>query len=203
MTLKTFLLLYFLGLLVIFMPVAVLLRPFEFHQTRVHTVDLAEIVAEIEDFSDETVGTNGTVKFYDSADVNEDFWLVANEPDASAIPVVVSSAGLSVPFENASVEVVGTVEDDELEEGLPYLNASSWIDLDDVVTGTGTIRFLKIEGGFYGIVEDDGEHYDPVNLDAEFQVDGLRVRFEAAVMHDVLTFHMWGTLVSIRTIERL
>jgi hypothetical protein len=203
MTLKTFLLVYFLVLLVIFMPVAVFLRPFEFDQTCVHTVDLAEMVADIEDFSDEMVRTNGTVKFYDSADVNEDFWLVADEQAVRAIPVVVSSAGLSVPFENASVEVVGTVENDEVEEGCPYLNASSWIDLDDVVTGTGTIRFLKLEGGFYGIVGDDGEQYDPVNLNAEFQVDGLRVRFEAAVMHDVLTFHMWGTLVSIRTIERL
>lgn len=203
MTLKTFLLVYFLVLLMTFMPITLLLKTFESNQAHVHTVDLAEMVAEIEDFSDETVRTNGTVKFYDSADVNEDFWLVADEQDVNAIPVVVSSAGLSVPFENASVEVVGTVEDDEVEEGLPYLNASSWIDLNDVVTGTGTIRFLKLEGGFYGIVGDDGEQYDPVNLNAEFQVDGLRVRFEAAVMHNVMTFHMWGTLVSIRTIERL
>jgi len=48
----------------------------------------------------------------------------------------------------------------------------------NIVSGTGAIIFLDFEGGFYGILSDDGEHYDPVNLSKEFQVDGLRVRFE-------------------------
>jgi len=72
-----------------------------------------------------------------------------------------------------------------------------------VVYGTGTIVFLSFEGGFYGIVSDDGKHYDPINLDGAFQVDGLRVRFKARIMEGWLSFHMWGEIVSVVTIERL
>jgi hypothetical protein len=70
----------------------------------------------------------------------------------------------------------------------------------DIVSGTGTIVFLDFEGGFWGIVGDDGRHYDPVNL-GQFQINGLRVWFEAEVLHDVVSFHMWGEMVSIIHIE--
>jgi hypothetical protein len=72
----------------------------------------------------------------------------------------------------------------------------------DIVSGTGTIIFLGFEGGFWGIVGDDGKHYDPVNL-GQFQVNGLRVWFEAEVLHDVVSFHMWGEMVLILHIENL
>lgn len=73
----------------------------------------------------------------------------------------------------------------------------------DYVSGTGTIRFLYFEGGFYGIVSDDGKHYDPGFLSQEFQIDGLRVKFEADTLHLMATIHMWGTPVSIIHIEKL
>lgn len=72
----------------------------------------------------------------------------------------------------------------------------------DIVSGTGTIIFLDFEGGFWGIVGDDGKHYDPVNL-GQFQVNGSRVWFEAEVLHDAVSFHMWGKMVSILHIENL
>ena len=31
-----------------------------------------------------------------------------------------------------------------------------------IVIGTGKIQYSDFEGGFYGIVSDDGEHYDPL-----------------------------------------
>jgi hypothetical protein len=70
------------------------------------------------------------------------------------------------------------------------------------VSGTGTITHLSFEGGFYGIVSDDGNHYDPSNLDPEFQVNGLRVRFEATTLN-AITYHMWGISIRILHIERL
>jgi hypothetical protein len=73
----------------------------------------------------------------------------------------------------------------------------------DVVVETGTIRFLDFEGGFYGIVGDDGRHYDPVNLDRLFRVDGLRVRFALRVIQDRFSIHMWGTVVSIVSMQKL
>jgi len=73
---------------------------------------------------------------------------------------------------------------------------------EEIIKGTGTIRYIPLEGGFYGIVGDDGKNYDPVNLKEEFRKDGLRVRFEAKVRKDLVSFHMWGRLVEIIRIER-
>ena len=66
---------------------------------------------------------------------------------------------------------------------------------------TGTVTFLDFEGGFYGIVGDDGQKYDPVLLDAAFRQDGLQVRFEADILKHQTSVHQWGTLVEIRKIE--
>lgn len=67
----------------------------------------------------------------------------------------------------------------------------------------GTVKYLSFEGGFYGIVGDDGKHYDPLNLPPEFRVDALRVRFTAIVTDPVVSFHMWGCIVKLVSIERL
>lgn len=74
---------------------------------------------------------------------------------------------------------------------------------EDIVAGTGTVTFLAFEGGFYGIVGDDGEHYDPLNMAQEFKIDGLRVYFEARILRDASSFHMWGKIVSILKIHEL
>jgi hypothetical protein len=71
------------------------------------------------------------------------------------------------------------------------------------ISRTGTVKFNDFEGGFYGIISDAGEHYDPINLGKEFQVDGLRVRFEAKIRKDLGSIHMWGTLIEIIKIEKL
>ena len=71
------------------------------------------------------------------------------------------------------------------------------------INGTGTVIYNPIEGGFYGIVGDNGKNYDPLNLGKEFQVDGLRVHFEGIKREDMASFHMWGTLIEIINIERI
>ena len=68
---------------------------------------------------------------------------------------------------------------------------------------TGTVAFLSFEGGFYGIIGDDGKHYDPTNMSQEFQKDGLRVRFEAKTPQGMASYHQWGTLVELITIHKL
>jgi hypothetical protein len=70
------------------------------------------------------------------------------------------------------------------------------------ISGKGTVRFVTLEGGFYGIVADNGHHYDPINLDEELQEDGLRVRFKAE-RRDVASIHMWGQLIEIVEIEKI
>ena len=73
----------------------------------------------------------------------------------------------------------------------------------DTVRGVGTIRYLDLEGGFYGIIADDGERYDPGSLEEAFRQDGLRVRFEVKIRTDVFSLRMWGTPVQILAITPL
>lgn len=68
---------------------------------------------------------------------------------------------------------------------------------------TGTILHIPIEGGFYGLLADDGTKYDPVNLPEEYKQSGLRVKFMANQKKGIASIHMWGTIVEIVKIEKL
>jgi hypothetical protein len=77
---------------------------------------------------------------------------------------------------------------------------------DSISEKTGTIQYIDLEGGFYGIIADDGSRYDPVNLmDSfpEFQEDGLRVKFSGNELKDHVSYHMWGTLIELTEIEEI
>ena len=76
-----------------------------------------------------------------------------------------------------------------------------------MIEGTGTITYIDLEGGFYGIISDTSffgfKSLDPINLPIEFQEDGLRVKFKARILWNQVSFHMWGLIVKILEIERL
>jgi hypothetical protein len=67
----------------------------------------------------------------------------------------------------------------------------------------GTIVYLDLEGGFYGIESEDGERYFPINLPVIYREDGLRVAFDMRIRTDVMTTVMWGTTVEIIEMARL
>ena len=73
----------------------------------------------------------------------------------------------------------------------------------DVVEEKGEIRYVDLEGGFYGIISYDGEKYDPVNLPNDFKIDGLHVRFRLRVLSEENSFHMWGKVVYLIEIEKI
>jgi hypothetical protein len=73
----------------------------------------------------------------------------------------------------------------------------------DILSGTGTIKHIDLEGGFYGLIADDGQKYLPKDLAREFKVDGLHVRFQVKILAGVATIYMWGTPVEVFSIERL
>jgi hypothetical protein len=87
-------------------------------------VDLMYLAAHLEEFENQSVTTNGTVRFYASIYMFEDFWLQA--PNDAKIPVVTRFAGLSVPPNDSLIEISGTIEHSTLEGGFYFLNASSW-----------------------------------------------------------------------------
>ncbi len=74
---------------------------------------------------------------------------------------------------------------------------------ENLVKTTGRIVYISLEGGFYGILGDDGVKYDPVNLSSDFQQDSLGVRFEGKILTDQTSIHMWGKLLQLSRIDRL
>ncbi len=72
----------------------------------------------------------------------------------------------------------------------------------DIISMTGTIKFIDIEGGFYGFLADNGERYFPVNLDQQYKVNNMKVRIEGKIRKNVMTTVMWGTPLEILKIER-
>jgi hypothetical protein len=68
------------------------------------------------------------------------------------------------------------------------------------VPGSGMIVLVAEEGGFYGILADDGNRYYPINLDERYKVHGLRVVFRVTVRGDIFTIQQWGIPVEIEEI---
>ncbi len=67
----------------------------------------------------------------------------------------------------------------------------------------GTVKFIDLEGGFWGIITFKDEHFDVKNLPEEFQVDGLKVKFLYKFADDQVSFHMWGKIIEIIEISKL
>jgi serpin B len=73
---------------------------------------------------------------------------------------------------------------------------------EDVVSETGTVVFVDLEGGFFGIMGDTGVKYEVTNLSPEFQKDGLRVIFTAKRRGDLVGIHQWGVIVELVKIKK-
>ncbi len=70
-------------------------------------------------------------------------------------------------------------------------------DVQDVIPFKGRVVYRSFEGGFWGIISDDGQHYDPLALPPQFQIEGLRVTGKVRLRKNVFHFHMWGTIVEL------
>lgn len=70
------------------------------------------------------------------------------------------------------------------------------------ISDNGTIKFINLEGGFYGITADSGINYDPINLKKEFEQDGLRVKFRGRMRTELVNIHQWGTVIELTGIEK-
>jgi len=73
---------------------------------------------------------------------------------------------------------------------------------DSVNWTNGTVVYVGLEGGFYGIIADDGTHWDPDNLADSFAIDRLPVTF-TGIRTDHPTSHMWGRTIEIVTIRKI
>ncbi len=69
------------------------------------------------------------------------------------------------------------------------------------VSGSGTITYIDLEGGFFGIITDAGDQYLPENLEDKFKVDGREVTFTGVPVEGGATTYMWGTPIQITGIS--
>lgn len=71
----------------------------------------------------------------------------------------------------------------------------------NITNQKGTIKFMEFEGGFFGIITDNAEHYLPLGLDKQFHQDGAIIEFSAEIKHDIVTMHQWGKAIKINKIK--
>jgi len=83
-----------------------------------------------------------------------------------------------------------------------YANNQDYNNRDNqYIITSGIVKYITLEGGFYGIIGDDGVNYDPINLPDNFRIDGLKVFFTAIKREDLGSFHMWGIIIEITSIQ--
>ena len=67
---------------------------------------------------------------------------------------------------------------------------------------TGTIEYVNLSGGFYGITGDDGQKYQPDKpLPSRFCEKGLRIKATILPSSGFSVF-MWGKMVKISDIHK-
>lgn len=68
---------------------------------------------------------------------------------------------------------------------------------------TGQVYYANIEGGFYGIVGDDGIKYQPTNLPRKFKKEGLSLKFDAKIKNSGVSLFQWGTIIELSNVNEL
>ena len=83
----------------------------------------------------------------------------------------------------------------------PLIAPEVSVDDPDAFIIDGTIRFMNVEGGCWGILGDDGVSYEPTGIPREFLEDGLRVRAALKLRKDLASICMIGKIVEVLDIK--
>lgn len=155
----------------------------------------------------EPVSGNGTIHLF-TAD-NDTYSLVSANGDRY-YPLHLLS-----PFKSDGMAVAYTIQENTTASGV--LGAGKPADIIELVAlsppgsmiaATGNLHYVDLEGGFYGISVDKGSKYGtvdffPINLDEQFKINNITVRFAGVPQRDVMTTVMWGIPVQITEMERV
>ncbi len=60
-----------------------------------------------------------------------------------------------------------------------------------------TVRFINLNGGFWGVIDDEGRQWRPLEIPRELQRDGLSVMVRFVVAKEDFSVFMWGQPVQI------
>ncbi|WP_235295686.1 hypothetical protein [Portibacter marinus] len=64
----------------------------------------------------------------------------------------------------------------------------------------GKAKYINIGTGFWGIIDNNGKEYLPVNMPEQLKFDGENVECRAK-KSDAMNIHMWGEPISIISFE--
>lgn len=107
-----------------------------------------------------------------------------------------------VPFSGCLIASADTGELSKADE-CGYSMTKQLIDGSEWVTANGTLRWMDLEGGFWGIETEDGRKFDLItDVCTDLRQDGLRVHFEGRTRPDMSSGHMWGELFELGLIAR-
>ena len=68
---------------------------------------------------------------------------------------------------------------------------------------TGTVTYVDLSGGFWGIKGDDGQQYTPASdLPTAYKQEGMRITAKAKPVQ-VFSISMWGQHVELSDIKAL
>jgi len=143
------------------------------------------------------VSTTGTVVYMD---LEGGFYGIVADDGTRYLPDTLPESckvdGIRVKF--TGMEKTGVASISMWGTSLRILSA---VPLGEEVRAKGRIEYFDLAGGFYGIVCTDGRSFLPLNLNKEFQVDGMEVSFTARTVPDTLGIYMWGIPVTIISIS--
>jgi hypothetical protein len=75
-----------------------------------------------------------------------------------------------------------------------------------IVMGRGTVKYVGVAGGFYGIVSQksyNGTYFlDPIFTPFRFQHDGLHILYIGILQPDLGSIHGWGEIILLITMIR-
>jgi hypothetical protein len=64
-----------------------------------------------------------------------------------------------------------------------------------------TVKHINLEGGFYGLVSENGSKLLPMKLPAKYRVDGTILRVKGEPIDNIATIQQWGTPFKLIDIE--
>ncbi len=65
----------------------------------------------------------------------------------------------------------------------------------------GEVVFRERDGGFFGILADNGRQYEPANLDPAFHKEGLRLKLTGQLDTLHLGKHQWGNPIELEFVK--
>lgn len=61
----------------------------------------------------------------------------------------------------------------------------------------GTVKHQSLSGGFWGIIDGDGNKWKPQEMPKALQKEGLKVEIDAEKAAGGISIFMWGTTIKV------